>query len=55
MIKINLQYFHISWFLNQLLAALGIIHDGKMKLTAAETNATSQTTTHRILQLLRNN
>lgn len=32
MIKINLQYFHISWFLNQLLAALGIIHDGKMKL-----------------------
>lgn len=31
-IKISLQYFHISWFLNQFLAALRIIHNGKMKL-----------------------
>lgn len=31
-IKINLHYFHITWFLNQFLAALRIIHDRKMKL-----------------------
>lgn len=55
MIKINLQYFHISWFLNQILAALRIIHGWKNEATAAETHAISQTTTHRILQLLRNN